>query len=56
MESTFGIKPRKVILVGDSAGGNLILGVTIRAIKMGFRIPDGLLLAYPGIKLPYLLQ
>lgn len=31
-EELLGIPPRKVILVGDSAGGNLVLGVTLRAL------------------------
>jgi len=50
-EATFGIRPSKVILAGDSAGGNLIMGVTMRAIKWGFRVPDGLMLAYPALNL-----
>lgn len=44
-----GIKPEKIILVGDSAGGNLIAAVTIMAIERGYRIPDGLMMAYPAL-------
>ena len=40
-------------MVGDSAGGNLITGVTSQAILSGFRVPDGLLLVYPGLCLDY---
>jgi len=47
--TTLGISPTKVILVGDSAGGSLVLGVAYRAIKLGYRIPDGILLAYPAL-------
>jgi len=42
------VKPRQIILAGDSAGGNLVCAVTIMAIERKFRVPDGLLLAYPG--------
>ena len=42
------IKPKKIIIAGDSAGGNLAIGITLRCIKLGIRMPDGLLLAYPG--------
>jgi len=31
-------------LCGDSAGGNLAMGVVLRAIQLNLRIPDGLLL------------
>jgi len=47
-ESKLGITPKKIILVGDSAGGNLITALTIMAIQRGYRVPDGLILAYPG--------
>ena len=44
-----GINPQRIIIVGDSAGANLGLGLTLRAIQTGFRVPDGLILAYPRI-------
>ena len=44
----FGINPEKIILVGDSAGGNLVAALTIMAITRGYRVPDGIFLAYPG--------
>jgi hormone-sensitive lipase len=47
-EKQLGVKMKYVILAGDSAGGNLALAVTLRCIRTQFRIPDGLLLAYPG--------
>jgi hormone-sensitive lipase len=50
-ETKFGIKPEKIILVGDSAGGNLVAACTIFAINRGFRVPDGLILAYPALSL-----
>jgi hormone-sensitive lipase len=47
-ESHYGINPKKIIIVGDSAGGNLAAAITVMAITRGFRVPDGLILAYPG--------
>jgi hormone-sensitive lipase len=40
-----------VVLVGDSAGGNLIAALTVLAIKERVRVPDGLLMAYPALNL-----
>lgn len=45
------IDPSKVILIGDSAGGNLILGITILCIVTNFRKPDKLILGYPALDL-----
>jgi hormone-sensitive lipase len=44
----FNIKPRRIVLVGDSAGGNLTIGLALRYIKLGVRVPDGILSIYPG--------
>lgn len=44
----FQINLEKIILCGDSAGGNLILGLTYLAIFLNKRIPDVLFLNYPG--------
>ena len=40
----------KIVIYGDSAGGNMALGVVYRAIKYGVRIPEGLFLAYPAME------
>jgi len=48
-----GIKSNNIVLVGDSAGGNLVLGVTLLAIKNRVQLPNGILLAYPGIELQF---
>lgn len=45
------INPKTIILAGDSAGGNLVAAVTGMAIKLGARVPDGILLSYPGKEL-----
>lgn len=48
--------PRKIILIGDSAGGNLVASLTIKIIKSGSRIPDGIVMAYPGFTSFYLIK
>jgi hormone-sensitive lipase len=48
---SFDINPKKIVLVGDSAGGNLALGLALLLIKDKRRVPDGLVLPYPGLKL-----
>ena len=50
-EPLLGIKTDKIIMAGDSAGGNLAMAVTLRAIKMGIRVPDGCFLAYPALNM-----
>ena len=42
-----GIQPKQIILVGDSAGGNLIIGITLKAISIGYRVPDSVCLMFP---------
>lgn len=42
---------KKIILAGDSAGGNLALTVAIRAAFEGIRMPDALVLSYPSLYL-----
>jgi len=42
-----GISTKKVIIVGDSAGGNLAAGTVIKCIQEGVRVPNGLILVYP---------
>ena len=41
------ISPIKLAVVGDSAGGNLTAGVTIKAIMEKYRVPDGIHMIYP---------
>ena len=50
-EEYLGITPKKIILAGDSAGGNLAMGCALRAIETGIRRPDGLLLNYPALNM-----
>ena len=44
-----GLEAEKVVLAGDSAGGNLALAVAFKAIERGYQPPDGLLLIYPSL-------
>ncbi|KAK7865290.1 hypothetical protein R5R35_012585 [Gryllus longicercus] len=41
-----GSTAEQIILIGDSAGGNLNLAVTMKCIEMGIRQPSALFLAY----------
>jgi acetyl esterase/lipase len=43
------LKPLKIILMGDSAGGNLCLGVLNLAILKGVTKPDGIHILYPSL-------
>lgn len=47
-KQVFGIDFKNVVLVGDSAGGNLVISITVMAIKRGFRKPDALKPCYPS--------
>jgi len=44
-----GLKYEKILLTGDSAGGNLLLGVTNLAILKGVWVPDGIHPLYPPV-------
>lgn len=39
-----GITPENIVIVGDSAGGNLACAITMIAIQRQFRIPDQIVL------------
>lgn len=44
-------EPFKIILVGDSAGGNLVAALTNMLVNLKLRVPDGLVLVYPALNL-----
>ena len=50
-EEIFNIKLNNIILVGDSAGGNLCLALTYILIMKEIRLPNVIFLAYPALKL-----
>jgi len=43
------LKFEKVFLEGNSAGGNLMCGITTLSIVKNVRIPDGLFMMYPAL-------
>jgi len=49
VEQSLGLKPKKIILSGDSAGGNLATALTGLTITKGVRVPDSLILIYPAL-------
>lgn len=50
-ESILGIKTDRIVIAGDSAGGNLSAAITYMAIKAGIRVPDGCYMFYPALNL-----
>jgi hormone-sensitive lipase len=53
-QGRLGFMPTRIILVGDSTGGHLAVGIVMRALletEGPVRIPDGLVLAYPTLNL-----
>lgn len=44
-----GIKSENVVLVGDSAGGNLVMALALRIAKAGLKPPKGCLIVYPAL-------
>lgn len=49
----FEFEPTQVILVGDSAGGNLVAALANLLIKLNIQPPNGLVLVYPALNLNY---
>lgn len=47
-EDEFGIEINNIIVVGDSAGGNLILALMYLLIYNNKKLPKAVFLAYPG--------
>ena len=53
MRQIYEFEPVKIILVGDSAGGNLVAALTNLLISWNLRVPDGIVLCYPALNLDY---
>jgi hormone-sensitive lipase len=50
-EECFGVIPKKIILIGGSAGAAFSIKIAFLCKKIGFRKPDGLLLGYSCLSL-----
>lgn len=51
MKQLYEFEPVKIILVGDSAGGNLVASLFNLLIEWNIRLPDGICLIYPALNL-----
>ncbi|CAL1676332.1 unnamed protein product [Lasius platythorax] len=49
-----GSTAEKVIFVGDSAGGNLNLGATLKCLQLNIKRPDGIFMAYAPILIDFI--
>lgn len=45
------IKPKKIVLAGDSAGGNLVCSLMGLILREKLQVPSGIFLAYPAVSL-----
>eukprot|EP00794_Sanderia_malayensis_P011155 gene11155-12327_t len=48
-----GTTAERICFTGDSAGANLMVAVTMKAIETGIRIPNGLSIAYPPMRIQF---
>jgi len=44
---------KRVLVAGDSAGGNLTASLTLKTIQMGIRRPDGVMLSYAALLIQF---
>lgn len=51
LEDKLQIRPNKIFLCGDSAGGNLAMALACRAAQEGLQMPAGIFLTYPALNL-----
>ncbi|XP_067938062.1 hormone-sensitive lipase-like [Watersipora subatra] len=49
-----GTTAKRIALVGDSAGGNLLFATVLRAIQDNLRLPDGLVAVYTPVYIQYI--
>eukprot|EP00662_Eupelagonemidae_sp_cell21_P055097 gene55097-61322_t len=48
---SLGSASARVVVAGDSAGGNLAMAVALAAAQRGDRVPDAVLVAYPALRI-----
>ena len=46
---TSGTTGERIVLVGDSAGGNFAFGVSMKLKELGIRMPDSIVSIYPNV-------
>lgn len=54
VQGGLGYRPRRIVLVGESAGGNILAALCVRLAKTedpSLQKPDGLVMGYPGLNL-----
>lgn len=49
-----GTTAKHVAVVGDSAGGNLLLATLLRAVQDGVALPDGIVCIYTPVYIQYI--
>ena len=52
VQGGLGFRVRRIVVIGDSSGGNMAVGLVMKAIKDGLQVPDGLILTGPVTILP----
>jgi hormone-sensitive lipase len=49
-EQLYEAKPQRIVFLGDSSGGNLVAALINLCIAWKLRVPDGLVMCYPVLK------
>uniref|UniRef100_A0A7S4CB18 Hormone-sensitive lipase n=1 Tax=Eutreptiella gymnastica TaxID=73025 RepID=A0A7S4CB18_9EUGL len=49
-------KDAPIVFAGDSAGGNLVVATALKAAQKGFRMPDGVVCAYPVLNVKWTIS
>lgn len=53
LHKVFDVPPQNIVVVGDSAGGNIIASLTGLLIKLQHPVPKGIVLVYPALSLNF---
>jgi hormone-sensitive lipase len=52
-KQVYDVQPEKIVLVGDSAGGNLCAALVTLLLQWGLPVPAGIVLVYPALNLNF---